>query len=246
MRKFIRGLKNPTVIAVLSLVIALVGGIPGFLTIKNDLFKARVDVAYDKEHTFLAMIASDQKERHGKRVIGFYGLRFFGSGETATTIKNIELYIKIGWRWVQGTRIDLHTNHFSGAERRSDVILLGNKAEVLVLTESANFRGFLGQYYIERGKTVPFNVAFMFDIHEREIEDSKRWQFVITDFADKKYTTTIDSPKVQSVIAKNLVLFDFYLANGADIEELLKDRVLDYRMIQKFLTSKDDRAPWYE
>ena len=76
-------------------------GILGFLTIKNDVFKACVDVAYDKEHTFLARIASDQKERHDKRVIGFYRLRLFGIGEIPTTIKNIELYIKIGWRWIE-------------------------------------------------------------------------------------------------------------------------------------------------
>ena len=246
MRNFFKMLKNPTVIALLSLIVALVGGIPGLMSIKRDIFKTRVDVSYDKEHTFLTRIVSDQKARHGKRVIVFYALRFFGSGEVPTTIKNIELYVKIGWRWLKGTRIDLYLNKFPGQTNGS--IVLGNTIESWVIVDWTNFRGFLGQYYIERGKTVPFNVAFMFDIDESQIENSRKWQIVITDFAEEKYTTTIDSPEVRSLFTtKNLALFDCYLGKPDDVQKLLKERALSYQMIQNFLTSKYGyKPPWYE
>jgi hypothetical protein len=241
MRKSFRD--STSTIAWLSLVIALVGGIPGAIAIKNDLFKKRVAISYDRNNTLLARLASDHKERFGKRVIAFYGMRFVGAGEVPSTIKRLQFYVKIGWwKWIEGARIDLYTNTVKG---KRDNLIAGSNKDSLVMTEWVNFKEYSSDYYIERGKTVPFNVAFMFD--SPEIENSNKWQFIITDFADEKYKTTIDSPGYLSLSAKNFLLFDCYLENPADVQELLKDKILDYKKIQTFLTSNYRYKPhWYD
>ena len=64
----------------------------------------------------MGKLASDRKEHFRKLVIGFYGIRFVGTRDFPTTIKNIQFYVRVGWRWVEGERIDLYTNQF-GSKR---------------------------------------------------------------------------------------------------------------------------------
>ncbi len=235
---------STTLIAWLSLCVALMGGLPGLISIKKEFFGTSVDVAYDKNRSFLAQLASDHKERFGKKVIGFYGIRFVGTRDFPLTIKNVQFYVRMGWRWVEGERIDLYTNYFGP---QGSVLVSGNTKDNLMLVGWVNFKPFGGDYYIERGKTVPFNIAFMFDLPEREIANSTQWKFTVTDYADKKYTTTIDHPELTFLSSTNTVVFDCYVKTSDDVQELLKDRTLSYKKIQRFLTSKYRYKPsWYD
>lgn len=227
---------STSLIAWFSLVIALLGGVPGIISIKNDLFRTAIAISYDKNNSFLALLASDQKDRFGKKVIGFYGIRFVGSGEAPTTVSNIRFYIKVKGKWLEGKRIDLHTNQVGDGKTRC--LVTGNTEDNIVLVNWVNFREFYGEYYIDRGKTLPFNVAFMFDLSEDDIVGSKKWKFIVTDHLRKEYSTTINSPEILSLISKNTLVFDCHLGKPDDVQELLKDRPLDYNKLQEFLRSK--------
>ena len=62
-----------------------------------------------------------------------------------------------------------------------------------MLTEWINFRPFSSEYYIERGKTLPFNVAFGFNAAEGLATSISAG--TVTDYSNNKYTTTIDDPE---------------------------------------------------
>ncbi|MGO9146624.1 MAG: hypothetical protein ACLQDF_09670 [Desulfomonilia bacterium] len=227
---------STSLIAWFSLAVALLGGVPGIISIKNDLFKTAIEISYDKNNSFLALLASDQKERFDKKVVGFYGIRFVGSGDAPTTVSAIRFYIKVRGEWVEGKQIELQTNYV--ADKKTPCLIMGNTKDNLVVVNWINFREFYGEYYIERGKVFPFNVAFMFDLPEDDIVSSKKWKFVVTDHLRKQYSTNIDSPEIVSWIGKNTLVFDCHLEKPEDVQELLKNRHLDYNKLQEFLQSK--------
>jgi hypothetical protein len=149
-------------------------------------------------------------------------------------IKTLQFYVKVGWwNWIEGKRIHLYTNTVNGISGNP---VVGSTKDRIIMTDWVNFKEYSGDYYIEPGKIVPFNIAFMFD--SVEIEGAHKWQFVVTDFSDDQYKTTINYPAYLSLKIKNMLLFDCYLGKPDDVDDLLKDRVLDSKEIQTFLTSK--------
>jgi hypothetical protein len=150
------------------------------------------------------------------------------------------------WTWTEGKRVELYTNQPPTIKEPRPSLIAGNTVDSLVFLDWINFREF-GDYYIERGKTLPFNVAFMFDISEEEIKNSSKWQFIVTDYFNEEYATTISNPTFLSLSTKNNVLFDCYIKDPRDVQELLKDRTLDLKTIQTFLISKyNHRESWYD
>jgi hypothetical protein len=81
------------VIAIISLVIALFGGVPGFLSIKNEFFKTNIDIEYDVKNTFLAKQVSENEDFFGKMVVGFFGIKLIGKNKVPTSVKSIDFYI---------------------------------------------------------------------------------------------------------------------------------------------------------
>lgn len=230
--------KSTSLIAWISLMVALLGGVPGIISIKNDLFKTAIKINYDKNNSFIALLISDKQDRYGKMVIGFNGLQFIASGEDPTTVTNIRFYIKVNKKWIEGKRIELQTNQFGG--ERSRGLVTGNSIQIITLLKWTDFKDFYGNYYIDPGKTLNCKAAFMFDLSANDIENSNKWKFIATDHLSKEHSTIIDSPQVYSLVKHNIYVFDCHLKKPEDVHELLKDGDLDYIKLQNFLRSKSN------
>ena len=246
-----------TLLPLISLVVALFGGIPGIISALNYIKKSKVTVSYDHQQSFIALLASDKKNHTGNKVIGFYEIKFVG-GEITSTVKNIQFSIK-GKRkwfsrgWYEGKQLHLRTNDLADHKL---CVVFGGTEKSIVLTDWINFKNDSDQHYIKQGETSVFNIAFEFDKSVKNINEAAEWKFLITDHSNKKYETKIKFPVTTNMTINDssakYILFDCYLNSSSDTFEILKDinsDVVDinYLKIQSFLKSKYNHSEeWYD
>lgn len=242
---------------IISLIVALAGGIPGIITSVNYFNRPKINVSFDDKNSFIALLASDNKDHNGKKAIGFYEIKFVG-GETPTTVKNVQFFIKIkrnfiSSEWVEGKQFSIHTNDF---EDKKNCIVFGGTERDIILTDWVDFKNNSINYFIERGKASQFNVMFEFNNSLKEIKDASAWKFIVTDHYNNRQEIVVKHPTTTNMAisddsAKH-VLFDCYLKSPKDVFEILKGAnpnyiEINHLKIQQFLKTKYNHTEeWYE
>lgn len=234
-------IKSTSLIAWLSLIVALLGGVPGIISIKNDIFRFKIEVNIGE--ALLTPLISINKDRFSKNVLCFRSMRLVGDGEKATSVRDIRFFIDIKDKWVEGKRIDIRLNKLG--IMKTPGLILGSTNDTLCIADWIGFKGFLGEYYIEPGKTVPIDIVFMFDLPEKEILNADCWKVVVYDHHGEKYITKFKrsqiSTKLSNLYDKSMVLFDCPLENTSDVQRFLQlYKHPTYSNLQSFLRSKKE------
>ena len=92
--------KVSLIIAIISLIIAAIGGVPGFLSIKNYLDKSSIRVIFDQNESLPCVIAnSPSPALNGKFAILLYGVTIVGKGAQKFVAFDVNLSIRINGVW---------------------------------------------------------------------------------------------------------------------------------------------------
>lgn len=194
--------RTAIVISIISISIALIGGIPGLIEIYKYLTRSSVEVGFSEGQSFMCPISSDKAHLNGRMAVGFYDLYVMGRGSEPTPIKNIDFYLKHKGRWVKGTRFFIHKNR--GTDSRGETrecILLASECCVIHLGGwNELLEGDVRKIeYVQLGQHVRGTISYYFDLTKEEIKNCKKLRFVVTDYFDNECTYADDVPEVMLV-----------------------------------------------
>jgi hypothetical protein len=183
--------KTAIVISVISLVVALVGGVPGVLEVYKYLTRSSVEVGFSEGQSFMCPISSDKAHLNGKMAVGFYDLYVMGRGSEPTPIKNIDFYLNHKGKWIKGTRFSIHRHRESDGKGGTwECILLASECCVIHVSGwDELLEGDVRKIeYVELGHHVRGTISYYFDLKANEIKECKKLKFVVTDYFDNEYT----------------------------------------------------------
>lgn len=124
-------------LAIVAVVIALVGGIPGYIEIRNKWIRSAFEVQFDKNNSFACFIDSPGGERDGKLAVLLGRVEVIGKGSSPSFLARVEVYVRCGRRWVLGQQF--YPAHFpetdkNGVTKEAIRVCLGSnpKADCLL------------------------------------------------------------------------------------------------------------------
>lgn len=183
--------RTAIVISIISISIALIGGIPGLIEIYKYLTRSSVEVGFSEGNSFICPISSDKAHLNGKMAVGFYDLYVLGRGSDPTPIKSIDFYLKHKGKWVKGTRFFIRKNRSTDSRGETmECILLANKENVIHIADWNELLKGDGRKieYLELGHHVRGTISYYFDLKEHEIRKCKKFKFIVRDYFDHEHT----------------------------------------------------------
>jgi hypothetical protein len=183
--------RTAIVVSMISMLIALVGGIPGILEVYRYLTRSSIKVGFSEGQSFMCPIASDKAHLNGKMAVGFYDLYVMGLGSDPTPIKSIDFYLKHEGKWVKGTRFFIHKNRSTDSRgETSECILLASECCVIHVSGwDELLEGDVRRIeYVELGHHVRGTISYYFNLNKNEIRKCNQLKFIVNDYFDNKHT----------------------------------------------------------
>ena len=94
-------------LAVLALVVAAVGGIPGACQIRVYLQRTSIKINFNQQNSFACRIESKDALLNDKLGILLYMITIAGKGSQPTFVRDMGLSLMVGDVWMKGTRFGL-------------------------------------------------------------------------------------------------------------------------------------------
>jgi hypothetical protein len=167
----------------LTLLVALIGGVPGAIAIWKSICRTSIKIAFDEEQSFICIVDSDNKIIHGKYCFGFYMLYLVGKGELPTTPKEVKFFIKKKRKWIDGNQVRIETSKIQG---RDNCVTLDNGRKKIVLMNWFNLQPNNSEL-LHYGAPIIGSIVFYFDLSLAEIKTCKYMKFVVEDYLGKIY-----------------------------------------------------------
>lgn len=186
--------KNVPWMAILALVIALIGGVPGIFNVIDYFNRIEVKIVFDYENSTVCLIDSKNKDFENKFCVLLYRISVVGKGNHPSYIKDIRIAINYKGEWVEGKRFfptQRKQTDKNGITKKCIQLNLINK-EPVVIGFLADWKDFKPQVKgLESGEPNTFSYAAMFDIKEN-YEDCSKLKITITDYLENEYKQYVD------------------------------------------------------
>ena len=183
-----------TIIAILGFVVALIGGIPGILEIRNKWKRSAFEVLFDKENSLACFVRSPIAERKGKLAILLYRVTVVGKGSSPSFLSKIQAHVQCNGKNILGSQF--HPFQFSktdkeGIAKEAICISIGAspKPDRLFLGDWSNFKP--GSSGLEYGQPLSFSTAFCFDVSSDEYANCKSLKIELFDYHGTGYRKKI-------------------------------------------------------
>ncbi len=103
--KKVKNRGNFSYIAIISLIIALVGGVPGILSVWNYFNRSSVKIMFDEKESLGCVIKNSQKpDLDGKLALLLYGVTIVGKGNQKFVAYDVNVQIYGNGKWYKGIR----------------------------------------------------------------------------------------------------------------------------------------------
>ena len=231
-------IKGDGILKWVALIVAIVGGVPGLVSICQKYEKPRITVHFDKGHSFMAFVLSSKKEHFGKLALGCTNLWIVGERKI-TTFKDISCYLYIENNWYKGVREGLQTTNRIRDHHTSDpMLILGNSKDNIIVRDWYSYRPSVDYFDLKEGKVHKICVSFLFDLDYKKLNNISKMKFVIEDFLGNnyEYEEKFDINLI-NCINKNIWVIDLPLQNIDDVQSLMRDGNPTHEEVEKYLKS---------
>ena len=200
--------KISIIISAIAVLIALVGGVPGFISIYRSIKNPTALIfEIEPEQVIISRFSSKNKNVDGKACIGIYQLSITGKSNNPTTIKKIEALVKIKNKWIEANQYIVCKQESSC---RSNVIKLSNGIEKIFISAWNDNTIRESKVKIEFGETVITSLTYFLDISDQELYNINKIKLEIQDYLGRKYYYKYNiTDKNFNGIRKGLYIIDY-------------------------------------
>lgn len=182
-------------LALLGLVIALFGGVPGIINIRNEWRRSAFDVRFDERNSLACFVESPVRDRDGKLAILLYRVTVVGKGSGPSFLADVTLQVRCGGEWVRGKLfqpIRFPETDKNGITKDAVRIRLGNSSESdqMLIASWEDFRP--GEVALDFGEPMTFSVASTFHVEPADYSSCDLLRIDLVDFLGKRYRKRID------------------------------------------------------
>ncbi len=203
---------SDNLLTLIALIIAGLGGIPGFLSIINHFKTTKLIITFDENNTIACFIKSQNINFNHKLALIFYRLTITGKGFIPSYLNTIDVYLKVGFKWVKG--INFHPTEYNVTDKNQDskksLILLNqttnNNQKIIFLCSWIKLNS--GSKQIEYGQPLPLSLASAFDIDYKNYEKCKKIKIIAKDFIKKTYKISLNSNIAFKTHLRSYLLYD--------------------------------------
>ncbi len=189
-------MNGSTWIALAALIVALVGGIPGFFQIRDFLSKGFLKIRFDENNSVACRIDSSDERLGDKMAILFYRVTITGGSKKPAHISDFNLAIKVNGKWITGKRFfpKQHEVTDSNGMTKLSVTLRQERTTGTYIIHLASWQEFKpGQKRIEYGDPITFSFASYFDVDIEAFQNAKFLRITISDYLGNDYKETVST-----------------------------------------------------
>lgn len=183
-----------TIITVITIMIALLGGVPGAINIIDYFGRSSVIIDFNKVNSFACSIKSENKNLDGRLSILLYRMTIAGKGLEPFYIKQIKIELKSDMGWIEGEQFSPTQKDVTDREG-----ITMKAVGFSVKNESFDFlyvEGWIdfvpGEKSLSYGEPVTFSYAAVFDINIKKYKDFKELRINVSDYLGNEYEEIVD------------------------------------------------------
>jgi hypothetical protein len=189
----------------ITLSIALIGGIPGILQLMQFFNKTSAKINFDSDNSRFIPISSHNTELDGKTALILLRIQIVGAGEKDSHIAGITTSVYYRNEWIHGVRLYPKLGEETDSEgtlRKYISILHKRDGDTNVLTY-LNWREFEpGRYVLGYGEATAFSYACRYDIPAKDRFAISKLRVRVYDYLGNSYQTVV---KAESMMLERLI-----------------------------------------
>jgi hypothetical protein len=165
----------------------------------NAEIKKGYDLDFSFENTVIMPVASPNTRVNGKTVIGFFNMSIVNNNTFSSTIKEIDLFVKLDNKWVEGQLFNITTGKIPSGKSSA---ICSNNIDNIVLIDWQNIK-----LVISEGKTLmpgailKSSAIFLFSQSISEIKNIKEIKVVIRDYSRNESVKTVKVEKKLTMLS---------------------------------------------
>lgn len=197
--------QNISHVTVLTLVIAIIGGIPGFIGIINHLNKSRLQINFDPERSLIVVIDSDSDQINQKIALILFDVIITGKAAGPSFLKEIIVYLRCNKKWFKGTPFRPKKKDHTlpdGQKIKAPILRNIQSNDRVILLDWENYNPYNSKA-LNYGEPLRICSIFFFDATPAEFEQRNLIRIEAIDYLNNRYDYDIgkdflDSPGVRN------------------------------------------------
>jgi len=177
-------------VPLVTLAIALIGGVPGILQCVEYFNKTSARIFYDSDNSRFIPISSRNAGLSGKTALILLRIQVVGAGEKDTHIANIATSAYYKGKWIPGTRLHPKLDEWTDAQGISKkyITVKHKKDEDTTVVTHMAWRKFEpGRYTLGYGEPTEFSYACYYNIPAEQRREITKLRIRIYDYLGSSY-----------------------------------------------------------
>lgn len=178
----------------ITLIIALVGGVPGVLQSIEFFNKTSAKILFDPDNSRFIPISSHKKELADKTALVLLEIKVVGAGERSIYIAGLTTSVYYEGRWIRGIPFfpELHEKTDSEGIAKRYLKVTHKRDEDTTVVTYMNWNAFkAGQNVLSYGEPAAFSYVCYYDIPGEDRHAISRLRVRINDYLGNSYETTV-------------------------------------------------------
>ena len=186
--------KINTILVIISLVIALLGGIPGIINVIDYFGRSAVIIDFDRDYSIVCGVKSKNENLNGRLAVLLYRMTVTGKGIEPSYIKKIKLELKSSSKWIGGEQFipnQRDVTDYEGVTKKALTISVQKSSfENIYVGDWIDFTP--GEKSISYGEPSTFSYAAVFNIDTSAYREYKELKINVSDYLGNNYSEIVN------------------------------------------------------